>query len=49
MKVLSKRSSNVPRPHHPGKVEPFLHQGLVLKAMLFDFASQIMPGRLVAS
>jgi hypothetical protein len=26
------------RPHHPGKVEPFLHRGLVLKAMLFDFA-----------
>ena len=25
-------------PHHTGKVEPFLHRGLVLKAMLFDFA-----------
>ncbi len=48
-KLLSKRSSNVPRPHHPGKVEPFLHQGLVWKSMLFDFASQVMPGRLVAS
>jgi hypothetical protein len=26
------------RPHHSGKDEPFLHRGLVLKAMLFDFA-----------
>lgn len=32
------------RPHHPGKVEPFLYRGLVLKAMLFDFASQTIPG-----
>ena len=26
------------RPHHPGKVEPLLHHGLTLKAILFDLS-----------
>ena len=26
------------RPHHPGKVEPLLHYGLTLKAILFDLS-----------
>jgi hypothetical protein len=36
------------RPHHTGKVEPFLHRGLVLKAMLFDFSLRIIFGQHVA-
>ena len=44
LEACSKAIFSLPSPHtcvrppHTGKVEPFLHRGLVLKAMLFDFA-----------